>query len=155
MKQDGRVLQRFEQPGTRIFSGKVRRAVPGCQVARRCDRSKIPCLDLGSKVSFVSMQSKCYEAGHQQRCAGHDEAHCHSASSCMMQGSIRRVFFATGNTKISRLFKEMRARRPPSTGPRSQKTSIIFAAQRGPEDAQALRPLIGWFVTPLNCHENT
>jgi hypothetical protein len=53
------------------------------------------------------------------------------------------------------LFKEMRAVRPPSNGPRSQKTSIIVAAQRGPKDAQALEPLIGWFVTPLNCQEDT
>jgi hypothetical protein len=52
--------------------------VPGCQAARRCDRSKSPCLNIRSKAPFVSMQSKCYQAGHQQRCADQDEAHCHS-----------------------------------------------------------------------------
>lgn len=89
---------KIEQPSTRAFRGRCKERVPGCQVARRCDHSKIPRLDLGFKVPFVSVQSKCYEAGHQQRCAGHDEAHCHSGSSCMMQGSMRRAFLrrATG-----------------------------------------------------------
>lgn len=99
LKRDGE-FRKIEQPSTRAFRGRCKERVPGCQVARRCDRSKIPRLDLGFKVPFVSMQSKCYEAGHQQRCAGHDEAHCHSGSSCMMQGSMRRAFLRRPTRKF-------------------------------------------------------
>ena len=61
--------------------------MPGCQAARRCDRPKRPRLDFGPEVPLISIQGKCYEAGHQQRYAGHDEAHCHSGMSWMMRVS--------------------------------------------------------------------
>lgn len=80
--------------------------MPGCQAARRCDRPNRPRLNLGPEVPLVSMQGKCYEAGHQQRCAGHNEAYCHSGMSPTMRVSARRPIRAAGNTEISTLLRE-------------------------------------------------
>lgn len=102
------------------------------------------------------MQSECYEAGYQQRCAGHDEAHCHSgiflddASFGAPRIPARRM--------ATQMFKllEKAAGRPSAIGrPAVAKTSVFVAAQRGPKGAQALEPLVGRFVTPLNCDEDT
>lgn len=103
------------------------------------------------------MQSECYETGYQQRCAGHDEAHCHSgmflddASFGAPRISARRMatqIFKLPRERAGRPFRHRAARR-------RKKTSVMVAAQRGPKGAQALEPLVGWFVTPLNCPEDT
>jgi hypothetical protein len=68
------------------------------------------------------MQRKYYEADQQQRCAGHDKAHCHFGSSWMKRASARRAFCsARGATDSPTILEKARAVRPPSDGPRSQK----------------------------------
>jgi hypothetical protein len=89
--------------------------MPGCQAARRCDRPKRPRLDFGPEVPLISMQGKCYEAGHQQRYAGHDKAHCHSGMSWMMRVSARRAFRATMAAQIFKLSGKA-AGRPSAVG---------------------------------------
>jgi hypothetical protein len=71
-------------------------------------------LDLGSEVLLISMKRKCDEAGGQQRCAGHDEAHGHSDMSQTMRFTATRRRDA-GYAEIFKLVRKT-AGRPSAVG---------------------------------------
>jgi hypothetical protein len=113
--------QRLNSRARASPSGKVRRASARLSGRAAVRPFEMPRLNLGPEVPFVSMHSKSYEAGDQQRCAGHNKAHCHSGGSWMMRVSIRRAFARRATQNFKTVQRKMQAVVCRQDGPRSQK----------------------------------